>query len=241
MNWISKRLLSIAGFAALGLGALVLMLPAPAGADDYNTQGLQPPAYKYHSQYARKSGMYLNVGGIAYVRVPTIRLRVGSVKFREVQAANTGGVGHFVTSVGHFRPGPASYGKQQRVLVPIRTPYYYKPYGNGGPFYGQPTGYVANYYGMNGYGLPNARLPYGQMGYGQYGFNTGQALQSLPNPPQQQSAYVGSFNQPRQIVGYVQGQQKPKPHIMHLGNAAAANLVLPTMHKPAGKNLIRVE
>jgi hypothetical protein len=241
MSRISRKLLSIAGLALLGLGALVLLTGSPAGADDYNRQGLQPPAYKYHSQYARKSGMYLNLGNIAYVRVPTIRLRVGAVKFREVQFANNGGVGHFVSSVGHYRNGPSTYGKQRRIVVPIATPYYYKPYGSGGPFYGLPSGYVANYYGTDGYGLPNGRLPNGQMGYGQYGYNTRQALQGLPNPQAQQTAYVGSFNKPKQVVGYVVGQQKPKPHIMHLGNAAAQNGAMPNMRKPAGKNFIRVE
>ena len=237
MNRISRKLLSIAGLALLGLGALVLLSASPAGADDYNMQGLQPPAYKYHSQYARKSGMYLNLGNIAYVLVPTIRLRVGSVKFREVQFVN-GRVGHFVT--GHYRPGASSYGRQQRIVVPIKTPYYYKPYGNSGPFYRQPSGYVANYYGMNGYGLPNGRLANGQIGYGQYGFNTGQALQGLPGE-QQPKAYVGKFNKPRQIIGYVEGQPRPKPRIMHFGNPAAKSGIMPTMHKPAGKNLIRVQ
>lgn len=243
MGRIPKRLLSLAGFAALGLGALVLMMPAaPAGAEDYNNQGLKPPAYKYYSQYARKNGMYLNLGNIAYVRVPTIRLRVGAVKFREVQFAN-GNVGHFVTSVGHFRPGASSYGRQQRIVVPVKTPYYYKPYGSGGPFYGQPSGYVANYYGMNGYGLPNGRYQAGQLGYGGYGFNTSQALQGLPNPQQRQSAYVGSFNKPRQVIGYaVPAQQQPaKPRFLHFNGATVKSGAMPVVHKPAGKNLIRVE
>jgi hypothetical protein len=226
---------------ALGLGALMIA-PTPASADDYNAQGLQPPAYKYHSQYARKSGMYLNLGGIAYVRVPTIRLRTGAVKYRDVQYANNGGVGHFYSSVGHFRPGPAQYGKQQRIIVPVKTPYYYRPYGSGGPFYGQPSGYVANYYGMNGYGLPNGRLPKAQMGYGTYGFNTGQALQGLPNA-QRQKAYVGSFNAPTRIVAVQQQRQLPaaKPRFLHFNGATVKSGNLPVVHKPAGKNLIRVE
>lgn len=245
MNRISKRLLSIAGFAALGLGALVLMTPAPAGADDYNTQGLKPPAYKYYSQYARKNGMYLNLGNIAYVRVPTIRLRTGAVKFREVQFAN-GHVGHFVTSVGHFRSGASSYGKQQRFVVPIKTPYYYRPYGSGGPFYGQPSGYVANYYGQPGYGMPNGRYQGGQLGYGEYGFNTSQALQGLPNGQQQQPAYVGTFNKPKQVIGYnvagQQAQQRPAtPRFVHFNGATVKNGAMPIVHKPAGKHLIRVE
>lgn len=245
MSTISKRLLSLAGFAALGLSALLLMTPSPAGADDYNNQGLQPPAYKYYSQYARKNGMYLNIGNIAYVRVPTIRLRVGAVKYREVQYANNGG-GHFVTGVGHYRPRQSSYGKQQRILVPVKTPYYYKPYGSGGPFYGQPSGYVANYYGMPGYG-PYGQFQGDQLGYGQYGFNTGQALRGLPGA-QPQAAYVGTFNAPKRIVGYnvaaPQPQLQPaaaKPRVVHFNGATAKNGNLPTLHKPAGKNLIRVE
>lgn len=245
MNRISRKLLSIAGFAALGLGALVLMAGSPAGADDYNNQGLQPPAYKYHSQYARKSGMFLNIGNVAYVRVPTIRLRTGAVKFREVQFANNGGVGHFVTSVGHFRPGPSSYGKQQRVLVPVQTPYYYKPYGNGGPFYGQPSGYVANYYGMDGYGMPNGRPQGARLGYGSYGFNTGQALQGLPAPKSQQSAYAGGFNAQGQSAMYFVGpaQQRAigQPRFVHFNGATVKSGKLPTVHKPNGKNFIRVE
>lgn len=241
MNRISRKLLSIAGFAALGLGALVLMTPAPAGAQDYNKQGLQPPPYKYYSQYARKNGMFLNIGNIAFVRVPTIRLRTGAVKFREVQAANNGGV-NFVTGAGRYRPGSASYGKQQRILVPVKAPYYYKPYGNGGPFYGQPSGYVADYYGMNGYGLPNGRLQDTGLGYGGYGFNLNQALQGLPSA-QPQPSYRGSFNAPRPMVAVQQQPQRPvaQPRIVQFNGATVKSGNMPVVLKPAGKNFIRVE
>jgi hypothetical protein len=247
MSGISKRLLSIAGFAALGLSALVLMTSAPAGAQDYNKQGLQPPPDQYYSQYARKNGMFLNIGNIAYVRVPTIRLRTGAVKFREVQAANNGGVGHFVTSVGHFRPGPSSYGKQQRILIPVKTPYYYKPYGNGGPFYGQPYVYVADYYGMNGYGMPNGRLQGGQLGYGGYGFNMAQALQGLPQQgssgTQRQPSYQGSFNAPKPMMAVPQQPQRPvaQPRIVQFNGATVKSGNMPMVLKPAGKNFLRVE
>ena len=248
MNRISKRLFSITGLALLGLSALVLLMPAPAGADDFNNQGLKPPAYKYYSQYARKNGMYLNLGNIAYVRVPTIRLRVGAVKFREVQFIN-GHVGHFVTGAGRYRPGGSSYGRQQRIVLPIKTPYYYKPYGSGGPFYGQPSGYVANYYGQPGYGMPNGRYQGGQLGYGEYGFNTSQALQGLPNgQQQQQKAYRGTFNEPKQVIGYNAQPPRPKPRLINVADALAKNAPkpaaaghLPVVHKPAGQNLIRVQ
>ena len=234
---------AIAGLAgamvALGLGVLT-MAPTPVSADDYNFQGLKPPAYKYYSQYARKNGMYLNIGNLAYVRVPTIRLRTGAVKFREVQFANRG-AGYFFSGAGHFRPGPSSYGKQKRIIVPIKAPYYYKPYGSGGPFYGQPSGYVARYYGMPGYGLPNGRLPYGQLGYGQYGFNIGQALQGLPSM-QPQPSYKGRFNAPNRIVAVPQ-QLRPvaQPRFVHFNGATVKSGNLPVVLKPAGKHLIRVE
>jgi len=237
--------LVLAPVAAAGILALSIGAVTPAGADGPFATGLQPPPYKYYSQYARKSGLYLNLGGIAYVRVPTIRLRVGAVKFREVQMVNSFGVGHFVSGVGHFRPGPSQYGRQQRILIPIQTPYYYKPYGHGGPFYGAPSGYVAGYYGMPGYSQPGysqfGELPRTQLGYGTYGFNTGSALQRLPSVPQQPS-YVGSFNAPNRIVAVARPPRPDfQPRIMHFNGATVKSGNLPNVHKPVGKTFIRIE
>lgn len=243
---LSWAALALAPVAAAGMVALSLGTAGPASADGSFASGLQPPPYKYYSQYARKSGLYLNIGNLAYVRVPTIRLRAGAVKFREVQAANGFGVGHFITGVGHFRPGPAQYGKQKRIVIQVRTPYYYRPYGYGGPFYGMPAGYVANYYGQPGYGMPGYGLPgYGfpgaQLGYGTYGFNTGQALQQL-RMTQPQPAYVGSFNAPRRIEAAPQPVRPDfKPRFVHFNGATVKSGDLPIVHKPAGKHLIRVQ
>lgn len=238
---LSWAALVLAPVAAAGIMALSIGTAAPAGADGPFATGLKPPPYKYYSQYARKSGLYLDLGGIAYVRVPTIRLRVGAVKFREVQMMNAFGVGHFVSGVGHFRPGPAQYGRQQRILIPIKTPYYYKPYGHGGPFYGTPSGYVADYYGMPGYSQ-YGQLPRRQLGYGTYGFNTGSALQRLPGVPQQQPAAPGSFNAPNRIIAVAQPPRPDfQPRIMHFNGATVKSGNLPTVHKPAGKTFIRVE
>lgn len=251
MSRMTRKLFSIAALSLLGLAALVLLAGAPAGAEDYSKQGLKPPAYKYHSQYARKGGLYLNFGDVAYVRIPTIRLRVGSVKYRDVQYANGGG-GSFIVGGGHLRPRASSYyyGKQQRIVVPVKTPYYYKPYNSGGPFYGQPSGYVANYYGMGGYGLPDG-LPMGaQVTYRSYGFNSAQALQAFPGAQQPQKAYVGGFNKPKQIIGYLPTQPRPKPRTINIADALAKNGqvvntgqhgALPNVHKPAGQSLIRVQ
>lgn len=226
--------------AALVAALMGLGTAAPAAAE--GQQSLQPPASKYASQYARKSGMFLNLGNIAYVRVPTIRLRVGSVKFREVQAANYGG-GHFVSGVGHFRPGPSRYGRQQRIFVPVVTPYSYLPYGNGGPFHGAPSGYVASYYGQPGFngagfGAPNGRLEGRLLRYGNYGFNTGQGLPGQQREP----AYRSSFNAPSAVYGPPRKQRPAaQPRFVHFNGATVKSGALPTVHKPAGKNLIRVE
>lgn len=231
------KIVSMLGAALVALSAFAAQ---PAAAE--GQQSLQPPAYKYASQYARKSGMFLNLGNLAYVRVPTIRLRVGAVKFREVSIANNGGGGHFITGVGHFRPGPAQYGRQQRTIVPVVTPYYYLPYGSGGPFYGAPNGYVASYFGMPGYGVPNGRLVIGRtLGYGGYGFNGGQALQGLPSAGQR-PVYRSAFNAPRPLIVIPQ-QQRPaaKPRFIHFNGATVKSGAMPTLHKPAGKNFIRVE
>ncbi len=244
MSMISnmKARIGLAALALAAAGLLALSLGAAAPAAAEGSMNLQPPGYKYASQYARKSGMYLNLGNLAYVRVPTIRLRVGSVKFREVAIANNGGGGHFLSNVGHFRPGPGQYGKQQRIIVPIATPYFYLPYGSGGPFYGQPSGYVASYYGQPGYGMPNGRPPYRQLGYGGYGFNTNQALQGLPRIGQQ-SAYRGGFNATGPMVAVKQPALRPaaQPRYVHFNGATVKSGALPTVHKPAGKNFIRVE
>lgn len=232
---------ALAGAAvALALGGLGAT--APAAADGfYMSQGLQPPPYKYRSEYARKSGMYLDLGNVAFVRVPTIRLRVGAVKFREVRAAN-GNVARFVTGVGYYRPSPATYGRRHQVFVPVKTPYAYHPYGGGAPFYGAPTGYVADYYGRPGYG-PRGRLQAEQLGYGAYGFNAGSAIGQLPGL-RAPEAYVGSFNAPRQMVPVKQFEQpRPgfQPRFVHFNGATVKSGQLPNLLKPAGKNFIRVE
>jgi hypothetical protein len=235
MSRISKRLLSLAGIAVLSLGALVLMMPAPAGAEGPGfSEGLKPPAYKYSSQYESLSGLYLNLGSGAYARVPTIRLRVGAVKAREVQAANVRGISHFMPSVGHFVVGSSN--TEARVVLPIKPRYSYNRYSYNRYSYKR-YGYGRYGYGGPGYGQPF----YGQPGYGQYGFNTGQALQGLSNA-RPQTAYVGSFNKPKQVIGYnLAGQQGPKPHFIHINGATAKNGAMPIVHKPAGKHLIRVE
>lgn len=250
MNRISKRLLSLLGFAALGLGAL-MMAPAPADAEGPGfSQGLKPPPYKYQSQYESMSGLYLNLGNGTYARVPTIRLRAGAVKAREVAAANVRSVGHFMPSVGHFQVGSSN--AESRVVLPIRPRYSYKrSYGYGRGYGGSGYGYMPPFYGQPGYGQPGYAPPgfsgygsgYRPLGYGQYGFNAGQALQGLPSA-QPQTAYVGSFNAPRPMLPVQQAQQpRPdfEPKFLHFNGATVKSGRLPTVLKPAGRHFIRVE